>query len=166
MTVVKRRKPHVPDLALPASLGAANYARLLKLTCDRIAGEQVVYSVRNSSQPALRFSVKIEADQKYTTMLKLTHEVVSGPWPGSQEMQVRMYHDARMAEVTGFQRRWVRDGRYPYPNPNMLQPDEKTQLNRFLADWLEHCLQFGHIDTEVNFRGGNEDAAHEGQQAG
>lgn len=166
MTLLKQRKPHVPDLALLASLGASNYARLLKLTHDRKVGEQVVYSVRNSSHPGLRFSVKIEADQKYTTMLKLMQEVVSGPWPGTQEMQVRMYHDARMAEVTGFQRRWVREGRYPYPNPSMLQPDEKTQLNRFLADWLEHCLQFGHIDTEVSFRSGNEDAAREGQQAG
>ena len=35
--------------------------------------------------------------------------------------------------------------RYQYPNRNMYQEDEKSQQNRFLADWLEHCLQNGHV---------------------
>jgi len=33
--------------------------------------------------------------------------------------------------------------RYTYPNDNMYQEDEKLQQNRFLSDWLEHCLQNG-----------------------
>ncbi|EMP84373.1 hypothetical protein VC116063_002770 [Vibrio cholerae O1 str. 116063] len=33
--------------------------------------------------------------------------------------------------------------RYDYPNENMVQPDEKAQLNRFLGDWLTFCLKHG-----------------------
>lgn len=161
-----RRKLHVPDLSLLASLSAANYARLLKLTRDLRPGDQNVFSVRNGSQPASRISVKIEADHRYTTMLKLSHEHTGGTWPGSHEMQVRMYHDARMAEVVGYQKVRVTEGRFPYPNPAMLQPDEKTQLNRFLADWLEHCLQFGHIDREVRLQSDAAGITGENHQAG
>ena len=147
-----RRKLHVPDLSLLASLSAANYARLMKLTRNQETGSLRVFRVRNGSQPGQTISVRIEADHKYTTMLKLCHEHDQPGWLGRHELQVRMYHDARMAEVVGYQNVRVVDGRFPYPNPLMLQPDEKTQLNRFLSDWLEHCLRFGHIDKEVNLQ--------------
>jgi len=60
------------------------------------------------------------------------------------ELEVRVYHDARMAEVVsaGASRHLL--GRYPYPNQAMYQPDEKSQLNLFLGEWLSHCLACGH----------------------
>ena len=39
--------------------------------------------------------------------------------------------------------RWVRSI-YSYPNAAMHQPDEKSQLNLFLGEWLSHCLACGH----------------------
>ena len=34
-------------------------------------------------------------------------------------------------------------GVYPYPNEQMLQPDEKYQLNHFLGEWLGYCQRHG-----------------------
>ena len=53
------------------------------------------------------------------------------------------YHDAGMLEVGMFQSHRRIAARYQYPNERMHQQDEKSQQNRFLADWLEHCLQNG-----------------------
>jgi uncharacterized protein YqiB (DUF1249 family) len=35
-----------------------------------------------------------------------------------------------------------------YPNRFMHHPDEKVQLNGFVADWLDYCLRFGHVTPE------------------
>ena len=56
---------------------------------------------------------------------------------------MRAYHDAGMLEVGMFQSHRKIAARYQYPNHAMHQQDEKSQQNRFLADWLEHCLQHG-----------------------
>ncbi len=145
----RTRQRYVPDLSVLSSLGQANYARLQKLVPDHTVGVQHTYSMSNGSQPALRISVKIEASHRYTTMLKVAQFDETANWVAPPVMSVRMYHDVRLAEVIGFQNERVREGRYDYPNDRMRLPDEKTQLNRFLADWLEHCIKFGHIDQEV-----------------
>ena len=40
--------------------------------------------------------------------------------------------------------------RYQYPNKEMFAQNEKYQQNRFLADWLEHCLQNGRAALDVD----------------
>ena len=57
--------------------------------------------------------------------------------------------DARMVEVGMFQSHRRIAGRYNYPNARMYQQDEKLQQNRFLADWLEHCLANGRLGVDV-----------------
>ncbi len=59
-------------------------------------------------------------------------------------MRVRMYHDARMAEVVSCAGVRRVEPRYAYPNERMHQPDEKAQWNRFLADWLALGIDHGH----------------------
>lgn len=58
-------------------------------------------------------------------------------------MVVRLYHDARSAEILDLEGRGQLDGRYAYPNRNMHQPDEKAQQNRFLAEFLGISLELG-----------------------
>jgi len=58
-------------------------------------------------------------------------------------VEVRAYHDVRMLEVMAFQSSRQVAARYQYPNRHMFAQNEKYQQNRFLADWLEHCLQNG-----------------------
>ena len=54
-----------------------------------------------------------------------------------------LYHDARMAEVVHCKTSRRFEARYRYPNPEMLQRDEKFQQNRFAAELMEFCLNNG-----------------------
>lgn len=80
---------------------------------------------------------------RYTTTLEITQRPMAGRWLSNPVMQVRVYHDASTAEVTSYQNE--RDFRHAYvqPNPRMYQRDEKTQVNRFLGEWLTHCIEAG-----------------------
>lgn len=54
-----------------------------------------------------------------------------------------MYHDASTAEVISYQRHREFKAFYEMPNREMRAPDEKQQLNVFLAEWLKICLDEG-----------------------
>ena len=54
-----------------------------------------------------------------------------------------------MLEVGMFQSHRQVAARYRYPNDQMFQQDEKYQQNRFLADWLEHCLHNGRASIDL-----------------
>ena len=71
-------------------------------------------------------------------------------WLGVLRAEVRAYHDVRMLEVRAFQSARQVAARYQYPNDRMFAQDEKYQQNRFMADWLEHCLQNGRAALEVD----------------
>jgi hypothetical protein len=58
-------------------------------------------------------------------------------------MVIRLYHDARLAEVISNQDIRHIKPRYDYPNNQMHQPDEKQQINVFLKEWLQLSLQLG-----------------------
>ena len=65
------------------------------------------------------------------------------------ELTVRLYHDARTAEVTAYQGQDRFRGLYAYPNDQGRQPDEKAQLNRFLGEYLALCLAEGRESRAV-----------------
>jgi uncharacterized protein YqiB (DUF1249 family) len=68
-------------------------------------------------------------------------------WLTDTGIDVRLYHDANLAEVVdnkGIAMIPVN----PYPNPDMLQKDEKQSLNNFLGEWLSFCLKHG-LSTET-----------------
>jgi uncharacterized protein YqiB (DUF1249 family) len=58
-------------------------------------------------------------------------------------MTVRLYHDARSAEILDVTGQRQLRGFYDYPNVAMMQPDEKAQQNRFLAEFLGVSLATG-----------------------
>jgi uncharacterized protein YqiB (DUF1249 family) len=58
-------------------------------------------------------------------------------------MTVRMYHDASVAEVISCHGHDRIEPANAYPNRFMHHPDEKSQVNHFLAEWLSFCLKFG-----------------------
>ena len=63
-------------------------------------------------------------------------------------MIIRVYHDAKTAEVTSYQNHKYFKAVYPLPNPYMYQCDEKEQLNLFLAEWLNLCINEGLSRTD------------------
>jgi hypothetical protein len=64
-------------------------------------------------------------------------------------MSIRLYHDARAAEVISSQGIRQVKPRYDYPNTNMHQEDEKQQINQFLNEWLHLCLCLGQVNVEL-----------------
>ncbi len=59
------------------------------------------------------------------------------------EWIVRLYHDAKLAEVLEDENGRQLKGRYSYPNRGMKHPDEKFRVNQHLGEWLLRCLGCG-----------------------
>ena len=64
-------------------------------------------------------------------------------------IEIYLYHDAKMAEVRQFNGKkqfWLRNR---YPNKNMLTRDEKFQWNFFLEEFLTHTKNYGLSIIEI-----------------
>lgn len=137
---MKTKKRYTPDLAKMAAICETNYIRLLKLLPNQQKKHTFALNIGTQNT---RVSLKVTEEHRYTTMLEVSQQGIKSQWLQPQNMQVRMYHDANMAEVLGYQQHNQFAGRYQYPNQQMHAPDEKLQLNVFLGQWLEHCLEHG-----------------------
>ncbi|KAA0876510.1 DUF1249 domain-containing protein [Nitrincola tapanii] len=138
---------YVPDLTRQMALGQSNYLRLYKLLPDLTAGVRREFELA-SSRGHQRIRLEVEEEFRYTsTVVMGVQEGHASPWLQSPELVIRLYHDARLAEVVCARRRRQLSGVYPYPNPQMHQPDEKRQLNEFLGEWLNQCLSYG-LETQ------------------
>ncbi|TBU88030.1 DUF1249 domain-containing protein [Phytopseudomonas dryadis] len=122
----------------------ANYARLMRLlpAMREATGARRVALSQGERQLGI-LALEVVESCPYTSTVQVRQEH-SLPWLPVPQLEVRVYHDARMAEVIGAQSARRFRGIYPYPNAAMHQPDEKTQLNVFLGEWLSHCLACGH----------------------
>lgn len=126
------------DLAELHAICEGNYARLMRLFPDYQNSNSREFSVG-----AARVAIEVLERCRYTTIFRLRQQHAEDRWLGSLLVEVRAYHDARMLEVAVFQSHRQVAARYDYPNRRMYQQDEKSQQNRFLAEWLEHCLRNG-----------------------
>ncbi|NNC55615.1 MAG: DUF1249 domain-containing protein [Pseudomonadales bacterium] len=139
----------------------ANYARLCRLLpalngtqgSAYQAGDCREFTIDSAGVQA-SLQVTIQALCRYTTMLNLnlkfdalaTLDAFNGH---AMHMQVRLYHDVRLAEVITMSGQRSALASYEYPNQAMFAPDEKAQQNAFLAEWLCRCLRFGHASNSV-----------------
>ena len=141
-------KKYTIDLAGQMAECEANYARIMQLLPDMDTVDSRAFGVERASGQQLRCRIEITERCKYTTMLDICEQPLAGDllsWSSTPRFSLRVYHDARMAEVIGFDRHHHFRASYDYPNNNMYQRDEKTQLNTFLGEWLSHCLEYGHV---------------------
>ena len=94
------------------------------------------------------YRIKLLELCKFTTTIKIEHisETALG-WLRPQ-FEVRLYHDARLAEVVSCQQVRRFKAVYDYPNLEMMQPDEKRQINLLLRDWLMLCQRQGYHSVE------------------
>jgi uncharacterized protein YqiB (DUF1249 family) len=145
---------YVPDLAKQMAICEANFARLEKLLpnlddcmqCDIFVDVAGVQS---------KVMIEVCERFKFTTSLRVSQCVI-GDQIGTElqqlltpQLQVRMYHDARMAEVVSLAHQSQLKGKYTYPNKDMHQVDEKLQLNEYLAQWLTHCINHGYKSQDT-----------------
>jgi uncharacterized protein YqiB (DUF1249 family) len=122
----------------------ANYARLLRLFPD-----YENCNTRDLLVGSAKVRLNVVERCRYTTIFQLHQQRGESRWLGLLRIEVRAYHDARMLEVGMFQSHRKVAARYQYPNRQMFAQNEKYQQNRFLADWLGHCLQNGRADLDV-----------------
>lgn len=168
-------KTYTIDLSEQMAVCDANYIRLLKLLgSSRSLAHRVVSFPHlghgsNKEQVAVKLEVLEEFKYTSTISIKQIREKIAGNvlWevPGkviadkginhhqetpaqytAPEMIVRVYHDAKTAEVTSYQNHKYFKAVYQVPNQFMYQCDEKEQLNLFLAEWLNLCLNEGLSD--------------------
>ncbi len=127
----------------------ANYFRLVKLFPAWRSERQRSLVLPGKTDRV--FLVKVAERTRYTTLLTLEQLGKYGVrWLGLPALTIRLYHDARVAEVVACGGKRSPHPRYDYPNRNMHQQDEKAQWNRFLADFLAHCLAHGR-EAKLNY---------------
>jgi len=146
MTTALARKRR-QDINLPALHAECetNYLRLRKLLPDLVTQERRYLGLpglAGHTSRRLQFSVLERA--RYTTTVEIAEFGQRPGWGLSASFTVRLYHDARMAEVLRFQREQHVALSCSYPNPRMFLPDEKQQWNFLLGEWLTHCLAHGY----------------------
>ncbi|WJG08936.1 DUF1249 domain-containing protein [Aliiglaciecola sp. LCG003] len=127
--------PHLPSLL---AVCESNYARLLRLLpdCDTLTLSYII-----GINKGLDYRVKILDSSRYTSTVELAQLADNTPIYLRPVMQVRLYHDAKVAEVLNAQHVGSLKPSYVYPNVKMHQPNEKEMTNRFLSEWLAFCLR-------------------------
>lgn len=143
---------YVPDLRAQMADSEANFLRLMKLLpkledLPKLEEESCFEFQLDREDGQVEVRMTVTERFRYTSTLHIEQRSATG-WLQFPELLVRVYHDARLAEVVESGRRQL-EGRYAYPNARMQQPDEKAQLNRFLAEWLSQCLARGRSLTDI-----------------
>lgn len=146
-----QRKRFKTDLqGMQADCGA-NYVRLKRLIPQWTEGFEREFIVGVGERTSV-IGITITECNPYTTMLQIYQDGTLLPWASGFNLQLRVYHDADMAEVVAWNRHRNVQARYGYPNKLMHQPDEKAQMNRFLGEWLTQCLEYGRSAEPVVLR--------------
>ena len=157
----KNNNYHV-DLLRQQRLCDTNYACIARLIPAHGLNSRT-FSIP-AGQKHSRITLTIIERSRYTSLLRVDqvdsrspdnlrngHTSMQQGWQPQTLMTIRLYHDVRMAEVIAFNKQRYFHSRYDYPNPKMHQPDEKLQINQFLADWLQHCLTHGYHSDPIQF---------------
>ena len=148
MAKLKTRKKHryTVDLLDLHALYEANYFRLLQLF--------PAYETSNSRHLILdagQIVFEVMERCRYTTIFRIRKLGPLSVAYGTILVDLRVYHDVKMAEVVSFQANRQLAGRYAYPNEKMYQCDEKQQQNRFVAELLGFCLAQGRVADMTSF---------------
>ncbi len=133
--VTRKYVPHLPTMQAVCELNYAHFMRVLP-DCDT---EDLSYEF--TVKDSLQYRVKITEAARYTTTVQVEQLNSHTPAYLKPAMTVRLYHDARMAEVISSQNTGAFAPSYQYPNNKMRQRNEKQMVNMFLAEWLEFCLK-------------------------
>lgn len=130
----KKYVPHLPSILATCE---NNYVCMLKLLpdCDT---QDLSYQFEINDK--LKYQIKIIDSSRYTSTLEMSQITVNTPRFLSPSMTIRLYHDAKVAEVLQAQRTSKLEPVYEYPNASMHLRNEKFMVNVFLAEWLHFCL--------------------------
>ncbi|KZN33066.1 hypothetical protein N480_24395 [Pseudoalteromonas luteoviolacea S2607] len=142
-------RSYVQSLPQYITLCERNYLRALKVMPEEQVGKQ-----RQIKMGSMDFYIVVDDVEKYTTDISIRQKHGLSCHIGEFELAVRLYHDARVAEVVQHNYHQKVKPSYRYPNPNMHHKDEKYQLNAFLADWLIACIENGRVPLNWDVNNG------------
>tara|TARA_B110000008_G_C16869417_1_gene524166 strand:- start:213 stop:668 length:456 start_codon:yes stop_codon:yes gene_type:complete len=118
-----------------------NYLRIIKFFPIQDSKNNINYLI-----PEGEFNSEINLSCKklssHTSVIEIKKNKSISLLPDT-EIEIYIYHDAKMAEVRKFNGKkqfWLRN---KYPNKNMLSKDEKFQWNYFLEEFLVHTKNCG-----------------------
>jgi len=155
------KKKYSIDLAGLMAECEANYLRLMKLLPQWDSEDRREIIVELAAEHPVCVCLQVIERCKSTTMVEISQRPMTAQdeikterhngnaaeplqrWISSPSFSVRIYHDARMAEVISYDKHHRLHIKYDYPNDNMYHSDEKFQLNNLLGEWLSHCLHHG-----------------------
>ena len=148
---VRPRRPYNIDLGSHLAVCDGNYLRIVRLL-PALEDEQarvfrVVFGPPDAADDATAATFEVIDRDRYTTVVSVSQHSPSRGIAATR-VKVRLYHDARCAEVIEFQGQRRFESVYTYPNDKMRHPDEKAQINRFLTEFLNLCLTRGVVHSE------------------
>lgn len=115
----------------------ANYRKLKKMFPEIAFLEHVSLSNKRNQ---IAFSIDVLERTPYTTLIRLKSTfMMCAELSPETVMQIRIYHDASVAEVVKIQNHQRIRSHYTYPNASMYLPDEKLQSNKLLSEILTFC---------------------------
>lgn len=135
--MTRNRRKYVPDLPTLQAICERNYVHLLNMLPDCDTAD---LSYGFTAGKGLSYRIQIIESARYTSTILVEQVNISTPGYLKPSMTVRLYHDARMAEVISSQNAGALAPSYDYPNAKMRQRNEKHMVNLFLTEWLHFCL--------------------------
>ncbi len=122
-----------PNVSQFLALCARNYCHILNLMPSELSLDEeweldFGYGVLN---------IRLIENTKYTQLIEIYRELTSSPFVDTPKVIVRVYHDAKLAEVLTSQQIYRLRPVYDYPNLRMYHRDEKYQVNAFLEELLK-----------------------------
>lgn len=131
------------DFVSLMTLYESNFVRLKRLIP---ALRQLHGAHQSQVQGDCRLSLRIEEHAAYTTTFNLTYLFDTGAGEfADPDLQVRVYHDARLAEVLDCARQ-PRHRVLASLRTNLRgQINERWQRNIMLNKWLDYCVDCGHV---------------------
>ena len=144
-TVKWQPKQYQVDLKQLMRTCEMNYLFLSRIINDKRVGAEVEITVADH----LCYRLRVIFSSRFT--YELLFEQINHTLPDwlVPSMKIRVYSDARMAEVCASQQISYLEPSYNYPNKRMHHRNEKEQVNLFLHEWLKLCIERGY-NSEVS----------------
>ena len=161
------KRKHKVSLVEEIAERDANYIRLLRLlpglrawrdlsrrkksefdeeqAAAELQGHTSTFLLPGQDGEDITLRIRVTEAFRFTTGLEIVQQPGDPDRIANPTMHVRVYHDVNSAEVLSYQGHRGFKLRYKQPNRRMYQVNEKALINRFLGEWLTHCLQYGRV---------------------
>lgn len=134
---LRHNRRYVPNLAAQQAESASNYLLLNRLMMLLDQDRQAIFGVPGQGHILLTETER-SAYTSFVTLVGLDR----AQWLQVPQLDVRVYHDARMAEIASIDGYRPVQGSHSRTN-RRRQVDEKQQINTYLGEWLRYCLDAG-----------------------